>query len=630
MGELTADLITSTWHPTDVRLSPDGSLVCWSAAPYGQTEEHGESALWVASVDGALPARRWTYGGNDTDPRWSPDGTRIAFRSDRKERGTHGLYLLHADGGEAEPVMVRERSVAASFWSPDGERIAFCCRDEPDEEDERRKEERDDSDVYGERRQYHRLLVVDVGSGEVTTLVDTDLHVVDVAWSPGGSMVAFTAQDTPELDELHRRSLMVVGADGGETRRLASGQLQDGLSWTGDGQALVYLSSHDPAPQSSFSAWSIGTADGSQPRCIGTRREEPACTVDVRPGDGSAVAIVVLEGLGSRLERSDVSTGERSLLWDADGDVDAFDVAGDTLAAVVAQGSGAPEVWAGTPDDLRQVSHHHQAWDDLTLGRVEDFAFIAHDGLELDGVLIAPSQGARPSPTVVLVHGGPYGRSGRWLHCHPLDWGQWLATAGYTVLMPNYRGGAGHGEAFAASARGDMGGAEWADVMAAVDTAVERGIADPDRLGIGGWSQGGFLTAWAVTHTDRFKAAVMGAGPTDWGAMAGLSDLPTFEGALGGDAPWDGPGPHRAAERSPISYAANRTTPLLILHGKQDERVPLGQATAFHRAMRSQPAPLEMVTYPREPHGISEKAHQVDLLRRVRDWYDRWLQPDRD
>ncbi|MGH3503238.1 MAG: alpha/beta hydrolase family protein, partial [Nocardioidaceae bacterium] len=112
--------------------------------------------------------------------------------------------------------------------------------------------------------------------------------------------------------------------------------------------------------------------------------------------------------------------------------------------------------------------------------------------------------------------------------------------------------------------------------------------------------------------------------------MAGLSDLPTFEGALGGDAPWDGPGPHRAAERSPISYAANRTTPLLILHGQKDVRVPLGQATAFHRAMHSQPAPLEMVTYPREPHGISEKAHQVDLLGRVRDWYDRWLQPDRD
>lgn len=140
--------------------------------------------------------------------------------------------------------------------------------------------------------------------------------------------------------------------------------------------------------------------------------------------------------------------------------------------------------------------------------------------------------------------------------------------------MPNYRGGFGHGEEFAASVRGDMGGAEWRDVLAAVDAAVERGIADPDRLGVGGWSQGGFLTAWAVTRTDRFKAGVMGAGVSDWGAMALMSDVPSFEATLAGDSPWDHPGPHRGAERSPMSYSSRRATPLFILHGQNDERVP--------------------------------------------------------
>ena len=630
MGEFTAELITSTWHPVEVRLSPDGRLVCWSATPYGQVEEHGESALWVAAVDGSRPARRWTYGGNDTDPRWSPDGTRIAFRSDRHKRGTHGLWLLHADGGEAEKLVTPERSVAAFCWSSDGRHIAFCSPDDPDEDDKRREEERDDPDVYGEHRQYHRLRVVELGSGEVTTLVDGDLHVVDVAWAPGGSQIAFTTQDTPETDEMHRRSLWITDADGDQARRLAAGPLMGGLGWTGDGQALVYVSSHDPVPQSSWSVWSIGTADEAQPRCVGTRRDEPACSVDVRPADGRTAAVEVLQGLATRLEWSDVGTGARSPLWDLDGEVVAFDVAGGTVAAVATPGRGAPEVWAGSPPDLRQVSGHHATWAEAPTGQVSDFCFTSADGLEMDAVVITPpdAAGSGPGATVVLVHGGPYGRSGRWLHCTPLDWGQWLATAGYTVLMPNYRGGVGHGDAFAAAARGDMGGREWQDVMTAVDAAVERGIADPDRLGIGGWSQGGFLTAWAVTQTDRFKAAVMGAGPTDWGAMAGLSDLPTFEAALGGDTPWDGPGPHRAVERSPISYASNRTTPLLILHGQQDERVPVGQACAFHRALRSQPAPLQMVTYPREPHGISERAHQIDLLRRVRDWYLRWIPPE--
>jgi dipeptidyl aminopeptidase/acylaminoacyl peptidase len=181
MSELTAELITSTWHPEAVHLSPDGRHVAWSAAPYGQTEEHGESSIWVASVDGSESARRWTYGGHDSDPRWSPDGSRLAFRSDRKARGTHGLYVLHVAGGESAPLVVRERSIAAFCWSPDGQRIAFCSPEEPDDEDKRREEERDDRQVFGERWQYQRLYLVEVESGEVTQLVAGDRHVANVA-----------------------------------------------------------------------------------------------------------------------------------------------------------------------------------------------------------------------------------------------------------------------------------------------------------------------------------------------------------------------------------------------------------------------------------------------------------------
>ncbi|MGH3472815.1 MAG: S9 family peptidase [Nocardioidaceae bacterium] len=625
-SELTAELITSTWHPEGVHLSPDGRRVAWSASPYGQTEEHGESAVWVAGVDPSESARRWTRGGNDTDPRWSPDGSLLGFRSDRKVRGTHGLYVIRADGGEAAPLVVRERSIGAFCWSPDCHRIAFCAPDEPNEDDKRREEERDDHDVYGERSQYHRIHLVELGSGEVTTLVGDDRHVVDVAWGPDGSVVAFIAQDTPEPDEITRRSLWIVDVEGGNPRRIVAGPFLDGLAWTPDGSALVYVTSHDPLPQSSFSVWTTGIADGDRPRCIGTRREETACSIAVRPADRDRVAILVLEGLGNRLELTTRSPGERTLLYDAAGDISAFDVSAGTVAVVAELGGSAPEVWAGSAADIRQVSNHHAAWSTVAFGAVEDFTYRATDGIPLDGVVIRPPDGTDgPNATVVLVHGGPYGRSGRALHCSPLSWGQWLANAGYTVLMPNYRGGAGHGDRFAASVRADMGGAEWGDVLSAVDAAVDRGIADPARLGVGGWSQGGFLTAWAVTQTDRFKAAVMGAGVSDWGAMAALSDLPTFETALAGDTPWAGPGPHRAAQRSPISYANERRTPLLILHGQEDIRVPIGQATAFHRALRSQQAPVELVTYPREPHGIAERVHQLDLLRRVRDWYARWL-----
>ncbi len=625
-SEPTTELITSTWRPDQVRLSPDGRRAAWSAAPYGKAEEHGESAVWVADVEDPDSARRWTYGGSDTDPRWSPDGSRLAFRSDRKVRGTHGLYVMFAAGGEAARLVVRERSITAFCWSADGRRIAFCAADEPDEEDKRREKERDDPDVHGERWQYQRLFVVDLDSGEVTTLVAEDRHVVEVAWAREGSTLAFVSQSTPEPDDFMRRSLCVVDTEGGPYRLIAEAPLFEDLAWTCDGTALVYVSSHDGAAQASMSVWSIGLADGDGPRCIGTRQDEAACSLGVSPAATDQAAVLVWEGLATRLELTTASTGKRTALYEADGDVAALDVAGETIALVAGLDSGAPEVWAGTAENMQRLSNHHADWSDVRFGEVEDFTYQAADDIALDGILIRPPDSPdTPNATVVLVHGGPYGRSGRSLHCHPLDWGQWLATAGYTVLMPNYRGGAGHGNEFAASVRGEVGGAEWGDVMTAVDAAIDRGIADPDRLGIGGWSQGGFLTAWAVTQTDRFKAAVMGAGVSDWGAMAALSDLPTFEAELGGDTPWDGPGPHRASERSPISYALNTRTPLLILHGQQDIRVPIGQATAFHRALRGGATPVELVSYPREPHGIAEQAHQRDVLRRVRDWYARWL-----
>jgi dipeptidyl aminopeptidase/acylaminoacyl peptidase len=289
--------------------------------------------------------------------------------------------------------------------------------------------------------------------------------------------------------------------------------------------------------------------------------------------------------------------------------------------------SGPLEVWAGVPDDLRRLSDHHRALEGVALGNVEDFFFEAPDGSRLDGILVRPTgaSDAGPWPTVVVPHGGPYNRSGRELHVRPGDWAQWLASGGYAVLMPNYRGGIGRGQVFAAQVRGDMGGAEWLDVLAAVDTAVERGIADPNRLGIGGWSQGGFLSAWAVTQTRRFKAAVVGGGPTDWTMLSATSDLPSFESALTGGAAWDATTRRLADGRSPLVHAGSITTPLLILHGQEDKRVPLHQAVALHRALRNRGVPVELVTYPREPHAVHERRHQADILRRVRAWYDRWL-----
>lgn len=630
MPELTAELLSSLWAPQEVVLSPDGRRAAWSAAPQGRAGADAESAIWMASVDGASPARRWTHGGCDTHPRWSPDGARLAFLSDRGRPGRAGLYVMDLAGGEARPLVVRSRSIARFDWSPDGGRIAFLAADDPGEEDERRERERDDADVHGERWQRNRLHVVAADGGEPAAVETGDGHVTDLAWSPDGRRLAYMVQPTPEQEARWQTAIAVVPVDGGEARTVARG-MAIGLAWSDDGRRLLYGAPHEPGTVGGFTLWSVDP-DGGQPAVIGPSPDDPCCGFFARRVRGARrIVALTAQGLDTRLEWRDPAHGAAEPLYETEGGFFGFDavLAGHgepVIALVEATPRLAAEVLAGPPGALRRLSDHNADLDGIQLAVAERFGWRAPDGLDLDGVLLRPpGAGPGPLPTVVLVHGGPYGRADRSVALHALRWEQWLAAAGYAVLLPNYRGGLGRGHRFALAARGGVGGAEFDDVMSAVDAAVERGVADPGRLGIGGWSQGGFLSAWAVTQTDRFRAGVMGAGISHWGMLTMTSDIPTGESELAGSRPWDGPGPHRADLHSPISYAARVRTPLLLLHGQQDVRIPVGQARAFHHALRAAGVPAELVTYPREGHLIQERRHQQDLLRRVRDWFDRWL-----
>jgi len=628
MGDsLTPEVIAGLWLPADPQVSSDCTRVAWVAAPAGWSGEHPVSSLWVGDV-AAGAARRWTRGHEDSWPRWSPDGTRLAFRSDRAERGTHGLYLLDPEGGEAWPLVERKRSVVAYSWSPDGERLAFLAPDEPPDDDERREKARADAEVYGEWRELARLWVIDTSGGEPRRVWAPDLHLAEVAWSPDGSRMALLVAAGPLEEHRSATTVWTVGPDGAAPRRLCGVPYGTSVGWSG-AETVVFAGSHGDEPQCGATVWAV-PASGGKRVVVGTAVEELRCTIGVAHApDGACTLGLVAEGLDTRVELLDVpGGGAREVVADVTGEVGGMAVAasdGGLVVALIVHGEHAvARVLVGPPGELRVASDHGADLAGVPLARAEALNATASDQTHLDAVVLRPvGAGDGPWPTAVLVHGGPYGRSGLCSHTSPLDWGQLLAQHGYAVVMPNYRGGLGRGNEFATRARGDMGGAGWGDVMAVVDAAVDAGIADRDRLGIGGWSQGGFLTAWAVTATDRFRLGVMGAGVSDWNLMAATSDMPDFEAVLGGSRPWDGPGPHHAAQGSPISFAARRTTPLLILHGADDRRVPHSQAVAFHRAMRGQEAPVQLGTYPREPHTIREYAHQVDLQRRVLEWFDR-------
>ena len=309
---------------------------------------------------------------------------------------------------------------------------------------------------------------------------------------------------------------------------------------------------------------------------------------------------MIAYGVESEFHRIDPSTHERTVVSHIAGDVNGLSVSDDgSVVGFLASTPDRPDdlyVLRGGSDPAR-VSNFHTVLDDITLGPQEVLTW-ERAGVGLDGILIWPPGKSRadgPLPCVVSIHGGPYGR---WPNEFITRFGRWIAQHGYLVFLPNPRGGMGHGAAFAESVRNTVGNEDYLDIMSGVDLLVEQGLADPDRLGCGGWSQGGFMTAWIVGQTTRFKAGVMGAGVSDWGMMIATSDIPTYEQYMGGGNPYEGAGPHSFDAQSPVSFVSNATTPVLIVHGENDERVPVTQGIHFFRGLRRYGVPTELVDLP--------------------------------
>jgi dienelactone hydrolase len=518
--------------------------------------------------------------------------------------------------------------------------VAFWAKDLPTDDDERRETERDDVNVWGERLPIARLRLLDLASGAVRTIEALgDRHVREAAPRPDGAMLAVLTWSMPVDDpgSLDGRIHLVDG-DALTARQLGAevvGARQ--LTWRRAGDwRLLYLASPPPHFTTGYALVETTVPDNKDREPVRRNLSEgiAACPIEIVAVRDAATMVAFADGLDTTLMRIDGSEGALVPVGRVDGPLGSISASDDgrLVAAVHSTPRHGNEVWTGPPaGPLRPLTKLNPALDGIAWGAQERLQWRAADGLELDGLLILPPGQTRadgPFPMVTLPHGGPYGRYADGFQLVWAPSGQWLATAGFAVFLPNPRGGMGNGSAFAHAVAGAVGMEDWQDIVAGVDLLIDQGVADPDRLGIGGWSQGGFMTAWAVGQTDRFKAGVMGAGVSDWGMMVAGSDLPSFEGALGGSTGWEGVGPHRHDALSPISFAANATTPLLILHGERDERVPVHQGQFFFRALRAHGVECEFAVYPREPHGLRERAHQIDCLNRTRAWFRRWLIDD--
>ncbi len=629
--------------PAGLDIRPDGQRVVFSMGHFTKSETHPQSSIWVVDTSGDTAAQQITSDlVNNSAPAWSPDGSKIAFLADREKRGTQQLWMLSMeDGGEALQMTDRLGGVQHFAWLPgDSNQIACVIPDARDPEEQKQREKTgDDANVYGEFWPFGRLAILDIASKELRDIELGNRHISIIAPSPSGDRLALVSSELPTLESMVTTvELVLVDLDSLEVATIAHLDRRcHNLVWDRAGTSITYLASAGPVPAvSSQQIWTIEATPGAEPRLL--TADLPACVMALGRGkDAEHFHAVVHRGVESDIYRLDLESGAFEPVTHIVGDAVGISISDDGSTGVlsVATPSCPNEVYAtNLGDGLTRLSSFQAAFEELDLGPTEVVTW-ERAGFTLDGILLFPHGKSRedgPLPTAVSLHGGPYGR---WPNAFffPRPFAHWLAAQGYLVFMPNPRGGLGHGEAFASAVAGSVGDQDWEDIVAGIDMLVDEGVIDPSKMGVGGWSQGGFMTAWAIGHDDpdegpRFKCAIMGAGVSDWGMMVATSDMETFEQALGGGNPYTGIGPHEFDKWSPISYVHRARTPTLILHGEQDARVPLNQAIFMHRGLKKYGVEVEMVTYPREPHGLQEHQHVVDLHRRVAEWYQRWIPLD--
>lgn len=618
---LTAEAVVDSGVPSAPALSPNGRHVVFVLTPVGRTGDRPNNTLWIADVDG--PARRLTEG---TAPRWAPDSQSVYFLSADAQ-----LHRIHRTGGDIDVLTTWTDGISGHL--PLADLVVLIAPDEPTDEDHHRTARGDDAQVWGQRVRPHRVRLLDPRTGRIRTPDGiANRHVVDVARRPDGGPLAVLTWSTPDLDPgLLDPALHLLDPDTGTTRDLGTTRVAatSPVWWHAeDGWHLAYLATTPPGLVAGKAVFDLALpADAPPGEHLNLTAETPACPVELVQVDSGPPLALFADGLDTTLHRLDPTGTHFTHVAHLRGYAGSLTTStrGDVIAAVLSTAHQPKDVHAGPPPGpLVRLSDTSSHLRDIHWGPQERLSYDATDGLTLDGLLILPPGKTRadgPFPLVTLLHGGPYGR---WADQLNLGWypsGQWLATAGHAVFLPNPRGGQGHGHAFAASVAGAVGTDEWTDILTGIDLLIADGVADPHHLGIAGWSHGGFLAAWAVGHTDRFHAALVGAGISDWGMLAATGEEGPFEAALGGSTGWDGPGPHPHDRLSPISFASRIRTPVLIVHGENDTNVPIGQARFLHRALRRFGVDHDFVVYPREPHAIREREHQLDLLRRTRAWF---------
>src|SRR6266404_1948522 len=611
------------------RISPDGSRVAYTVSETKMERDKewkNVSQVWVVQTNGGKE-RQYTRGDKSASaPEWSPDGTKIAFLSDREKDGERQVWMMMADGGEAWSVTSHKGGVSGFRFSPDSNRLLLTATDQPSKDEEDRKKVKDDTMIIDHDIKMSHLWLFDIAKKEEKRLTEGSFTVSDPQWSPDGTRITYTTRPTPKADDGSLSDVWMVTVASGDKKKI-SGDLgaTDNARWSPDGQWIAYDGNTDAGPGPSPTYLYFTLAGGFETKQL-TAKFDLSVGTPVWSRDSKTIyfSTNVLEAI--EVYSADVASGAIKQLTKRGGSTGITEISrdGKTIVGTFSAGGQPTENYKTSADysALTPLTDHNAWLKDYALAGTEVVKWKSKDGTEVEGLLTKSFgyEAGKKVPLLLNPHGGPTGASIN-------SWNgtvQVLAANGFAVLQPNFRGSTGKGLAFAQANRNTWGEGDYEDCMTGVDAMIAKGVADPDRLGAFGWSYGGYMTFWILTQTDRFKAVSPGAGLSNIYSMYSQNDIQRYLRWFYSDkSPWEAQ--ELYWDRSPMKYIKNVKTPTMIMHGQVDTRVPIAQAQEFYMALKEMNVPVEFVVYPRENHGFTEPRHQMDRVRRYVKFFAKYL-----
>ncbi len=644
----TSLLVTKTlraqWTPEEmmkvrsvgmVDVSPDGKRVayCTTDAVMNDAQSEFLTQIWMANADGTGNVQFTRGKGSSVRPRWSPDGRWIAFLSSRS--GKDNIWIIRADGGEARMLTDAKTGVRDFGWSPDGAALAFTMSDPPTPEEERDLKAKNDARVVDADFKMNHLWVIPAAEGanstrEARRLTKGAFTVGDWAWAPDGKAIVFDHTPTPSADDWPRSDISIAEVASGAVKPFAStAAAERSPLYSPDGRRVVYLLSDVPPTWGETNRVVLAPASGGAANPL-------ALTYDEQPNilgwsaDGEGLYFTETHGTTTRLGYLPADGGEPRLV---DSPAAGFFAASlnstrTTFGLSLQSWDAAPEVFVtpATEWTPRRVSRANADSPQHPLGRTEIVRWKGAGGLEIEGLLTCPVgyvKGKR-YPMVLVIHGGPTGVfTQSYIASRNVYPTAAFAARGCAVLRCNIRGSSGYGRAFRYANYRDWGGGDFKDLMAGVDHVIAMGVADPDRLGVMGWSYGGYMSSWVITQTKRFRAASIGAPLTNLMSFTGTTDVHGFVPDYFGAEFWSDPALYE--KHSAMFHIKGASTPTMIQQGEQDVRVPIGQGYELYNALKRQGTAVTMIAYPRQPHGLQEPRLILDAARRNVEWFAKYL-----